>query len=357
MQSAIRFLVVLALAALAACSKPGGSDASSARGPNGETAVAATPAAPVKPETIELGRKIYNFRCYFCHGYSGNAQTLAATYLDPKPRDFTKTAPEALSRDSMLTTVHTGRPGTAMKSFNDILTPAEIAAVVDFVRHEFMEKRAPNTRYHTPENGWPDHDRYAAAFPFATGKITLDTPVEQLDADQRAGRRLFMTTCVSCHDRAKVGNEGNSWDSRPLSYPRNGFSPADAEARAQGHVDAIASATPYHLHDKAPQVPGLSAQERRGEALFQQNCAFCHAADGTARNWIGSFLEPHPRDLTSDAFMRSATRERLANAIRDGLPGTSMPSWKSVLTDADIESIVAYISRAFHPVGGDAPAH
>ncbi len=37
----------------------------------------------------ERGRAIYNFRCYFCHGYSGDAKTLAATYLNPKPRDFT----------------------------------------------------------------------------------------------------------------------------------------------------------------------------------------------------------------------------------------------------------------------------
>jgi cytochrome c oxidase cbb3-type subunit III len=348
----MRFILALALLALAACSRPGEPGASSPT----STAQAASPA--VTPQTIELGRKIYNFRCYFCHGYSGDAQTLAATYLDPKPRDFTKTTPGQLSRDSMLLTIRNGHPGTAMKSFADILTPAEIDAVADFVRREFMEKRAPNTRYHTAENGWADHDRYAAAFPFATGKVTLDTPVDQLTSEQRAGRRLFMTSCVSCHDRAKVASEGNSWDSRPLSYPRNGFSPADAEARAKGEgpVDGIASATPYHLHDKAPQLSGLTSQERRGETLFQQNCAFCHAADGTARNWIGSFLEPHPRDLTSAAFMNTATRERLANAIRDGLPGTSMPAWKSVLTDADIDSIVAYISRAFHPVGSAASA-
>ncbi len=34
-------------------------------------------------------RAIYNFRCYFCHGYSGDAKTLASTYLKPQPRDFT----------------------------------------------------------------------------------------------------------------------------------------------------------------------------------------------------------------------------------------------------------------------------
>ena len=306
-----------------------------------------------KPGNLELGRKIYNFRCYFCHGYSGNAQTLAASYLEPKPRDFTALSLDQLPRARMLESVTHGRPGTAMKGFADILTPDEIAAVTDFVRHEFMLSKAKNTAYHTPENGWPNHERYAAAFPFATGKIPLDKPVEQLSADERTGRKLFMSACVSCHDRAKVASEGMPWDPRPLSYPRNGFTPGDWPPQ---QLDGVTSATPYHLHDKIPKIAGLSATEKRGEQLFQQNCSFCHAADGTARNWIGSFLEPHPRDLTSPAFMNNMTHQRLAGVIRDGLPGTSMPAWRSVLSDDDVEALVSYIARAFHPLGGDKPA-
>jgi cytochrome c oxidase cbb3-type subunit III len=320
---------------------------------------AMAPAVASGDAAHELGRRIYNFRCYFCHGYSGDAQTLAATYLEPRPRDFQATAPGALSRQAMLAAVKDGHPGTAMRGFAGILQPAEMEAVVDFVRREFMTDKAPNTRYHTVENGWPDHARYAAAFPFATGKLALDAPVEGLTPAERAGRALFMTSCISCHDRAKVSEPGAAWESRPLSYPRNGFAPGDntyTPGRGAPPVDAVTSATPYHLHDQAPALANPSAQERRGETLFQQNCAFCHAADGTARNWIGSFLEPHPRDLTADAAMATMTRARLAAAIRDGLPDTSMPAWKSVLTPAEIDALVAYIGRAFHKLAPDAPA-
>lgn len=309
------------------------------------------PAAAAAANDHELGRRIYNFRCYFCHGYSGDAQTLASSYLAPRPRDFTATSPEKLSRASMLDAVKNGRAGTAMRGFEGILQPAEIAAVTDFVRREFMIAKVPNTRYHTTENGWPNHERYAAAFPFATGKIMLDTPAEKMTPEQRAGRRLFMSSCLSCHDRAKVSEPGAPWESRPLSYPRNGFSPGDTPK-----LDAVTSATPYHLHDKVPKLAGLSAQERRGETIFQQNCAFCHAADGTGRNWIGSFLEPHPRDLTASDFMSGMTRERLSAVIRDGLPETSMPAWQSVLKDDDIQAVIAYIARAFHPLAARLPA-
>ena len=313
----------------------------------------AAAAAPTD-DKFELGRRIYNFRCYYCHGYSGDARTLAATFLNPMPLDFTRVSPDQLGRERMLQAIQSGKPGTAMKGFAGILQAREIDAVTDFVRQEFMVAKAQNTRYHTAANGWPNHERYAAAFPFATGKIALDTPWEQLGPQQAAGKRLFLAACVSCHDRAHVDNEGLHWELRALSYPRNHFSPGDnystPDAKSSPPVDAVTSATPYLLHDRPPRLSGLTVVERRGKTLYQQNCAFCHAADGTARNWIGSFMEPHPRDLTSSAAMSGMTGARLETVIREGLPGTSMPAWKSVLSEPDVKAVVAYVGRAFHPL-------
>ncbi|MCW8918121.1 MAG: cytochrome c, partial [Gammaproteobacteria bacterium] len=176
----------------------------------------------------EEGRRIYNFRCYYCHGYSGDAQTLATSFLTPPPRNFILTPPDALSREQMLRAVREGRPGTAMKSFSAMLTPQEEESVVDFVRREFMEQGAPNTRYHTAENGWPDHQRYQLAYPFALGTLALDTADSELDAAQRRGKRLFLTSCISCHDRARVNDEGEIWGKRAISFPRRHYSHRDA---------------------------------------------------------------------------------------------------------------------------------
>lgn len=312
--------------------------------------------APIVPASAEheLGRRIYNFRCYYCHGYSGNARTLATTFLDPKPLDFTKISPDEMDRERVLKAIQNGKPNTAMKSFANTLKPNEITAVADFVRQEFMVAKAENTRYHTAANGWPNHERYAAAFPFATGEIPLDTPWEQLDPQQADGKRFFLTSCVSCHDRANVNSGSALWESRPLSYPRNQFAPGDyPPAFTHGEyppVDAMASASPYRIHDQPPRLSDLTAIERHGETLYQQNCSFCHAADGTSRNWIGSFMEPHPRDLTSPDAMSNMTKERLRTVIREGLPETSMPAWKSVLSEQEVAAIIAYIGRAFHPL-------
>ena len=344
-------LLAAAIVALGGCSKSETHPVGKAAPPQNQEVVASS--APVAAD-LELGRRIYNFRCYYCHGYSGNARTLAATLLTPKPVDFTAISPDSLSRQRMLKSIQYGRPGTAMMSFDSILQPREIAAVTDFVRHEFMIAKAENTRYHTEANGWYNHERYAVAFPFALGEIPLDTPWEKLTPQQAEGKRLFMASCVSCHDRGRVINKEVRWESRAVSYPRNqvspGVYPQPQNAKDSPQLDAMTSATPYHLHDQPPKLEGLTETEQRGETLFQQNCAFCHAADGTARNWIGSFMEPHPRDLTKSAAMDSMTRSRLRNVIRDGLSGTSMPAWKSVLSEQQVEDVIAYVARAFHPL-------
>lgn len=240
-----------------------------------------------------------------------------------------------------------GRPGTAMKPFRGILTPREAEAVVDYVRRTFMIARAPNTAYHITENGWPDHARrYAEAFPFVEGRLALSTPVEKLTPVQRRGRQLFLSACVTCHEAAGEQDKLR-WDPRAVSYPRAGYSHRDPLPAP----DTVSSATPYSRHDRAPAVADLSDVEREGESLYQQNCAFCHAADGTGRNWIGTFLEPHPRDLTR-LGEQGMDRARLAEVIREGLPGTTMPAWRSVLTDRQIDAIVAYVSRVL----ADLPA-
>lgn len=300
---------------------------------------------PEAADPLAEGRKVYNFRCYFCHGYSGDSRTLAASFLQPPPRDFTRADPATLSATAIEGTLRNGRPGTAMKSFAGTISDDEIRAVANFVFDEFVRRKAENTRYHTPANGWPDHERYSAAFPFARGEIPLTRGSEELSADQLAGRRLYLDACVSCHDRGAPVEEGLAWDARPLSYPRNNFSLADPP-----RFDAIAGASPYAKHDRVPRLTRLGANERKGQRLFQKNCAFCHGADGSGKNWIGQFLEPHPRNLRDPAFMRDKTREQLAQAISEGLPGTSMPTWKGLLKESDIRALVDYVAKAFHPL-------
>lgn len=255
----------------------------------------------------------------------------------------------------MIMAVTQGRSGTAMQGFANTLNAEDINLVVDFVREEFIRNKASNTSYHTLENGWPNHQQYAPAFPFALGELAIDQPVDQLTEPQLLGRRIFMQSCVTCHDRGRVEDEGVIWDPRPVSYPRNQYSHRQSDNQAASRanqVDSVSAASPYARHETAPVLKNPTAQEKEGEALFQKNCAFCHAPDGTGQNWIGSFLEPHPRNLTDPENMREMNVERLRDVIRNGLPDTTMSAWKSVLSAPQIDSIIAYINTAFHRLEG-----
>jgi len=298
------------------------------------------------PSAHEQGRKIYNFRCYYCHGYSGDARTLSSRFLIPPPRDFTRLQAGTPGRESMIASVRDGHPDTAMAGFENILNAQEIALVVDFVRNEFILYKNENTRYHTAENGWPDHERYRTAFAFATGEIALDERPETLSAEQINGRQLFLDTCITCHDRANVHDEGPAWEASAVSFPRNNTS------FNYPQVDDISEASVYARHEVAPVLTSLNEMEKKGEQLFQDNCAFCHGADGTGKNWIGSFLEPRPRDLTDPKIMKGMTLQRLRRAIEDGLIDTTMPAWKDVLEKKEIDALIAYIHTAFHPLPG-----
>lgn len=232
-------------------------------------------------------------------------------------------------------------------AFSDRLNLDQIGAVVDYVRSAFMAEKRLNMRYHSPENGWDDHERRnRLAYPFVLGDIPIDRPWSELSADERKGRRLFMSSCITCHDRPRADRSGSRWDGSAVSFPRGGYTHRDREKTTS--VDATSSATPYAIHDRRPVVTGLSPSEQRGEALFQANCAFCHAADGTGKGWIGSFLEPHPRNLTDAKAMHGLSREGLRQVIHDGLPGTTMSAWSAVLKDEQIDDLVAYISKVFY---------
>lgn len=337
---------VVAVVLLSGCNPTPTEDTRTDRVSGSTRPTAVGTSAPSQPDSglLALGRKVYNFRCYYCHGYSGDAKTLAATYVSPPPRNFSADTPDSLPLAQIEQAVAHGKAGTAMRGFGGVIPSEEVKAVSAFVFDEFVVRKATNTRYHTPENGWPNHERYQAAYPFALGEIPLTQPTDQLTPVQLEGLRLYLGGCVTCHDRGKPTEDPVVFEARPVSYPRFNFDHRNPK------VDASTSATPYHLHDIPPQLKAPTPLQQRGQALYQDNCAFCHAADGTGKNWIGAFLEPHPRNLTDAAFMTNINRDHLRRVIRDGLPGTSMPAWKAVLKPDEIDAIIAYIDKAFHPV-------
>lgn len=153
-------------------------------------------------DSIHRGKQLYKKHCSACHGDRGNGASWAKNSLNPSPRDFT--APESraeLTRERMLTSVTFGRPGTAMMPFKSRLSEADIAAVVDYVRTEFMSGDTTASQAQTahalppavPSQPPPEPADMSLAFPHG------------LRGDPDKGRQFYMENCFTCHGKRGDG--------------------------------------------------------------------------------------------------------------------------------------------------------
>jgi mono/diheme cytochrome c family protein len=80
----------------------------------------------------------------------------------------------------------------------------------------------------------------------------------------------------------------------------------------------------------------------RGRELFVAHCALCHGerADGVGRMREG--LTSKPADFTRASWREGRTPPEVFATIRDGVPGRSMPAWRS-LDDRALWDLTAYV--------------
>ena len=89
---------------------------------------------------------------------------------------------------------------------------------------------------------------------------------------------------------------------------------------------------------------------RRGNLLFQQHCALCHGERGDGRGVRQEGLTSPPRDFTDASWRTSTSPRQVFFAIREGLRGTAMPSWKA-LSESDAWDMTAYVMSLSAPRG------
>ncbi|MGA2843364.1 MAG: cytochrome c [Steroidobacteraceae bacterium] len=98
---------------------------------------------------------------------------------------------------------------------------------------------------------------------------------------------------------------------------------------------------------EAPNVPAglLASREARqaGGVIFAANCAICHGVSGDGRGQRRESMNPPPANLTLPPWSEETSAGRTFLAIRNGVPGTAMPSWR-ILDDRQIWDLVAYIT-------------
>ena len=93
-------------------------------------------------------------------------------------------------------------------------------------------------------------------------------------------------------------------------------------------------------HDKVTREP-------RG--LYRQHCAHCHGVTGDGMGPTAGFLNPYPRDYRPGMYKFKLTKSTqkpsktdLLRTLREGIPGTAMPSFR-VLPEDELSALVDYV--------------
>jgi mono/diheme cytochrome c family protein len=95
--------------------------------------------------------------------------------------------------------------------------------------------------------------------------------------------------------------------------------------------------------------PVSSDQFGRRVGLYREHCAYCHGTTGDGLGPTAATLNPYPRDYRLGKFKFKSTLgparptdDDLARVIRDGIPGTAMPSFNLLEAD-EIAALVDYV--------------
>jgi len=175
------------------------------------------------------------------------------------------------------------------------------------------------------------------------------------------GRTMFMENCASCHGTGGQGGNGYPnlndddwiWGGDLASI----YSTIQNGVRS-GHEDAKGVPMPAFGRDKmlgaaqidavAKHVLSLSGKgeaNEEGAAIYAQQCASCHGADGAGSHEFGA---PNLKDAIW--FYGSGSLHDVKSQVHNPRMGV-MPTWKERLGDATIKQLTIYV----HELGGGEP--
>lgn len=365
---------------------------------------AATAGAATPP-----GKELYDRHCAECHGRDGKGDGPAAIFLNPRPRDFStgqykvRTTEDGSlpSDDDLARSVREGLQGSAMPAWKGLLTEAQTAAVLDYIKS--FSPRFANEKVKT---------------------LTLGPPVPATKASVARGFKVYDSLgCAGCHGTDGRGKEavqttfeddGNHpLRAADLTAPwtfRGGPTPRDIYLRFRTGMSGtpmpsfVGAATDAEMWDLANYVASLAgkplwemsapevrafyerqdAEERadpvkRGAVLVESlECTLCHTPvderqtplpgmrlAGGLRIQAGPFGEIVSYNLTSDkeTGLGGWTDDQIKQAVtrgvrRDGSRMLPFPmDWASYasLKPQDLDALIAYL-RTVPPVTNRIPS-
>jgi mono/diheme cytochrome c family protein len=89
---------------------------------------------------------------------------------------------------------------------------------------------------------------------------------------------------------------------------------------------------------------------QHGRGLYMRHCSHCHGTSGDGDGPTAQYLVPRPRDYRQGVFKFTSTndiaktsRDDLHRVLKNGIPGTYMPSFVPMLNEDDKHAVVEYV--------------
>ena len=195
----------------------------------------------------------------------------------------------------------------------------------------------------------------------AADLTAISADAELANYTQNAGAAVFKTWCAQCHGAGAAGVQGHGYpnlldddwlwggsiEDIHLTISHGIRNEEDPDARysempAFGELlaeEEIAGVVQY-----VRQISGQEADAAlatAGETVFLDNCAACHAEDGTGDRFQGA------PNLTDAIWLYGGSVDDITYTVENARFGV-MPSWTSRLSEAEIRAVAAYV----HGLGG-----
>ncbi|WP_372602661.1 cytochrome-c oxidase, cbb3-type subunit III [Actibacterium sp.] len=187
-----------------------------------------------------------------------------------------------------------------------------------------------------------------------------NTP-ELLSYSVNAGKAVFQTWCAQCHGSGAAGVQGagypnlldDDWlwggaiEDIHTTITHGIRNEQDPDARYSEMPKFGEILEPAEIAQVVQYVRTLSGQEAdaalasAGETVFLDNCAACHADDGTGDRFQGA------PNLTDAVWLYGGDVDTLTETVTNARFGV-MPSWQARLSESDIRAVATYV----HSLGG-----
>ncbi|PRD40209.1 cytochrome-c oxidase, cbb3-type subunit III [Gemmobacter lutimaris] len=176
-----------------------------------------------------------------------------------------------------------------------------------------------------------------------------------------AGSAVFKTWCAQCHGAGAAGNKGypNLLDDdwlwggtmedihATVTHGIRNTTDADARYSEMPKFGADGLLEKPQIEEVVEYVLQISGQEHdaakatAGAVVFTDNCAACHAEDGTGDRAQGA------PNLTDAVWLYGGDRATVTETVTNARFGV-MPNWNARLTEDQIRAVSVYV----HSLGG-----